>query len=156
MLRDIIRAVGLHRAVVSLTVLGVVTTAFLAYTASSPGEAVSLALLASIFQVLAGIVSVKGRADPNFVKSAIGRLADIGLKIRLAELKAQAAYEQGTPQIRREALGILSVTMSYLQEETRHAVEDWQNLNPEAVETLIQENGLSGKVTPQAQEAPNV
>jgi hypothetical protein len=156
MFSDVMRTVARNKAVLSLTALSIVTTAFLAYTASSPGEAVALAMLASICQILASIVSVKGRADPNFIKSAVGRLADIGVKIRLAELRAQTAYEQGTPQVRREALGILSVTMSYLQEETRHAVEDWNNLNPEAVGSLLSQHSRVSEVPPQPQEVPSV
>jgi hypothetical protein len=153
-MKDIIHAAVQRRAIVSLTALSVIVTAFLAYTASSPGEAVALALLASICQILAGIVAVKGRADPNFIKSAIGRLADIGVKIQVAELKAQTAYERGTAQERRETLGLLSVTMSYLQEEARHALEDWRNLDPEVVEKISQPNYNSGMVA-QPQEVSN-
>jgi hypothetical protein len=153
-MKDIIRAAGQRKAIVSLTALSIIVTAFLAYTASSPGEAVALALLASICQILAGIISVKGRADPNFIRSAIGRLADIGVKIQVAELKAQASYERGTAQERRETLGLLSVTMSYLQEETRHALEDWRNLDPEVVEKMSQPNYNVGMVA-QPQEVPN-
>lgn len=156
---DLACAVARNRAVVTLTVLGVVTTAYLAYTASSAAEAAALAILSSMCQVLASVASVKGRADPNFVKSAVGRLLDIGVKIRLAELRAQVAYEEGTPQARKETLGVLSVTMSFLQEETRHALEDWKNLDPETVETLEREEDTAAEALEASafpQEAPNV
>lgn len=139
MLKDFVRVINQNKAILSLTALGIITTAFLAYTASSPAEAVSLALLASICQILASIISVKGKADPNFIRSAVGRLTDIGVKIRLAETRAQSAYESGTGQQRKEVLGLLSVTMSYLQDETRHALEDWENLDPETVKAVASE-----------------
>jgi hypothetical protein len=49
--------------------------------------------------------------------------------------------------------------MSFLQEETRHALEDWKNLAPETVETLEQEEDTAAealKAPALPQEAPNV
>jgi hypothetical protein len=155
-MREIVHAIIQNKAIFGLTSLSIVITAFLAYTASSPGEAVALALLASICQIWASVVSVKGKADPNFIKSAVGRLADIGVKIQVAEVKAQVALECGTAQQRRETLGLLSVMMSFLQEETRHALEDWRNLDPEVVDKMAQVSDRSGVAVPQPQEASNV
>jgi hypothetical protein len=152
-----------------LTSSSIIILVFLAYVSASShpptvATATLLAVLSGVSQLASSLVSridkplacTRSHADSNFVKSAVARLASIGIQEQEAEQLAQKALEQGTSQSRREALGTLSVMMSTLQEQTRAAVRDWNNLAPDAVDTLIEEGRLATKdVAPLTQGAPN-
>jgi hypothetical protein len=61
----------------------------------------------------------------------------VGLKAQRAEVLAQQAYESGTAASRRESLGQVSVALSYIQEETAAAIEDWRHFHAEALCDLL-------------------
>jgi hypothetical protein len=156
--KDLLHAIHENMALINLTILSIAITAYLAYTASSPAEAVALALLASACQILAGVVAVRSskpdpsmiKVDPAFIKSALARLADIGVKGQAAWESSTFAREKGTAKDCREILGSIRVTMGFLQDEVRHALDDWKNLAPEVVISLEESSETGSSVAPSA------
>lgn len=144
-----------------MTALSIGIVGYLAYKSSSPlpptaAQATLLGLLSGIFQVWAGAIGAStGRADPNFVKSAVTRLTSIGVKAQAAEVTVQTAYESNDPITWQQALGKVSVTTSYLQEEIRGAVQDWKNLHPDAVQAMLDAGNDALSATPR-QESSSV
>lgn len=132
-----------YAAAATLIGLSIVITVYLAARGSSqrppsPAEAAALTILAGAFQILgAASISKQGRADPGHARSAVRRLLGIGIKAQKAELLAQSAYEKGNASIRREGLGQVSVALSYIQEETAAAIEDWNHIHADALRDLL-------------------
>jgi hypothetical protein len=124
---------------VSLAILG-----FLAFQSSSKNppsssQAVLLAVFAGITQVLAGYAGARG-APSVFVKSALMRLHKVADMAKAADEIAQSARKGGsTATEKREALGQVSVLLSYIQSNALDAVQDWINLRPDATENKPEE-----------------
>src|SRR5262249_27392379 len=124
----------------------------------------------------ASIVGANSKPDCKFVESAVRRLGQIGYKANMADLAiAQAAFEKKLPKNHRivlrstqsgaealeyleeyrASLGKLSVVLSFIQDEMKDAVRDWQNIHPEAVRlvTLNSVNNSAANPAPATQGA---
>jgi hypothetical protein len=130
--------------VIILTTLSLGIIAFLAYKSASnkppsAGEATLLAILAGIFQILAGIVTPVKGVSPTILKGALMRLYRISRKAKAADEIAQVAFAHGvSANDRRLALGEISALLSFIQDELDDAMRDWVNFHAEATGTPVQ------------------
>jgi hypothetical protein len=96
-----------------------------------------IALLAILAQLgSAWAFSGVGKADPGLAERSVARL--VGLATRASLAKAVAEKCRGTnPGVPasaiRQAMGELSVHLSYLEEGYLDAIDDWRVFHPDAV-----------------------
>jgi hypothetical protein len=83
------------------------------------------------------MVTKKGQVDPGHACSAVRRLLGVGIRAREAEVEAQQAYESFDPEIRKQTLGRVSALLSYIQADSKDAVEDWKYVHPQVVGELL-------------------
>lgn len=126
-----------------LLVASLVVTAILAVRSGaakppSPLEAWLLALAAATLQISAGFQFARvGRADPAHARSSVRQLQALGLRAQEARAIAEKAFEQGTAQGRRDALGQLSVYLSEIEEHAVLAIGAWSDFHSDAVAEMI-------------------
>jgi hypothetical protein len=100
-----------------------------------------IVLVSAVFQ-LAGARALhqEGRADPALARSAVIQLLAMARNAEEAESLAQEAFEFGNAGPRRDALGKLSVHLSYLQEQAIQSAETWNSIHSEALDDLFLED----------------
>lgn len=91
-----------------------------------------LAVIAVSFQITAAnLFAGYGKADKTHATQAIGRLLSLAAKINDAEEAASCGFERDmTSSRRRDVMGGLSVSLSWIAETVRLAVVDWVAFNP--------------------------
>lgn len=100
-----------------------------------------ITVISGLFQLAgASMLHREGRADPALARSAVGRLLSMARRAAEAERLAQDSFESGTASDRRDALGLVSVHLSYLQEQSLQAVDAWHDFHEEAVRELLTED----------------
>jgi len=124
---------ALATAGAGLTVL----LAFLSNQAKPPAASTQalIALLAILAQLgSAYAFSGVGRADPGLAERSVARLLALAARASFAKAAAEKCKEEspGAPAM-RQAMGEVSVHLSYLEEGYIEAIEDWRVFHPDAV-----------------------
>lgn len=100
-----------------------------------------IVLVTALFQFAgARALHQEGRADPALARNAVVQLLTMAKNAGEAESLAQEAFESGTAGSRRDALGKVSVHLSYLQEQSIQAAETWHSVHTEALKDLFSED----------------
>ncbi|MFI7494477.1 hypothetical protein ACH9D2_07125 [Kocuria sp. M4R2S49] len=118
-------------------------------SAQTQGTLAALALSAQLGA--SWVFSGLGRADPSMAERAISRLMTVGQRAADARIEVEKLHESKLTAVEsRNAMGRLSVTLSYLEEGYVEAIKDWEVFHPDAVEkarfkisseTEVQNNG---------------
>lgn len=97
-----------------------------------------LALLAISAQIgAAWVFNGEGKPDPTMARRSVARLVRLATRVEGARLQAQAASGKGTAAADvREAVGLLSVHLSYIEEGVVESIDDWRAFYSEAVEEV--------------------
>lgn len=134
-------AVGLLGAGIGFTVwLGVASASEEPVDQTTAGL---LVLVAGGFQLAgATVLHSVGKAEPSLARAAVRGLLLQVKRAQGAEEIAQVAFETGTAAERRQALGTVSVHLSYLAEGAVNAIGDWREFHERAVERLVEEEEL--------------
>lgn len=148
-----------HRATwgAALAALGFLVTVALAVLSSQPSPspasiALLLVLLAGILQFgSARLFHSVGRADPGLARSSVRRLLRMGQRAAQAESEVQSALEIGTVADQRDALGRVSVHLSYLQEGLMYQTQDWMEFHKRALWDVVNADDLSGETMGKAE-----
>lgn len=136
-----------------LVAVALIISVVLAVQGANAIVSLLLALLGGVFQVLAVIVaSSDGKADPTLARSHVRHLSAAKGRANEARIQAEAAREVPEQSVAewREVVGILSVQLSYIEENLVLAVEDWYDFSSDALKEVIrggqdeQDNGQSG------------
>jgi hypothetical protein len=123
-----------------------VLLAFLSNKANPPPASTQalIALTAILAQLgSAWVFSGVGKADPGLAERSVARLVGLATRASLAKTVAEKCRETnpGAPAM-RQAMGELSVHLSYLEEGYIEAIEDWRIFHSDAVERAERsENG---------------
>lgn len=142
-----------HRATwgAVLAVLGFFVTVALAALSSQPSPSpvstsLLLVLLAGILQFgSARLFHSVGRADPGLARSSVRRLMSMGQRASQAESEVQSALEIGTVADQRDALGRVSVHLSYLQEGLIYQTQDWMEFHEQALRSVVDADDFSSR-----------
>jgi len=125
----------------ALTLTGAALTVALAFlgNVSEPPSAAwqaFIAFLAIVAQIGAAIMFGKeGRTDPAFAQRSVSRLVGLAKRASEARETAELLAERGAPVGEvREAIGVLSVHLSYFEEGYLDAIDDWRTFHPDAVQ----------------------
>jgi hypothetical protein len=115
-----------------------VLLAFLSNQTKPPGASTQalIALLAILAQLgSAWTFAGAGKADPGLAERSVARLVGLATRASIARAMAEKCQEvnPGTPAM-RQAMGQLSVHLSYLEEGYIDAIDDWRVFHPDAVE----------------------
>jgi hypothetical protein len=103
-----------------------------------PGTAAVLTILAGLFQLLGAASAARAsKVDPGHARGAVTRLARIGLRAQRAEEIANVARESRNLVECREALGQISLLLSYVQEDAGDMVSDWKHFHPHTVQGIL-------------------
>jgi len=125
---------ALAAAGAGLTVL----LAFLSNQTKPPAASTQalIALLAILAQLgSAWAFSGVGKADPGLAERSVARLVGLAVRASLAKAMAEKCRETNPGvSAMRQAMGELSVNLSYLEEGYLNAIEDWRIFHPDAVE----------------------
>ena len=124
----------------ALAAVGAGLTVLLAFLSNrtQPPAASTQALIAllAIFAQLgsAWAFSGAGKADPGLAERSVARLVGLAARASLARAMAEKCREAnpGAPAM-RQAMGELSVQLSYLEEGYLNAIDDWRVFHPDAV-----------------------
>lgn len=115
-----------------------VVLAFLSNQTKPPAASTQalIALLAILAQLgSAWAFSGAGKADPGLAERSVGRLVGLATRASLARVMAEKSRETNPGvTVMRQAMGELSVHLSYLEEGYLDAIEDWRIFHPDAVE----------------------
>jgi hypothetical protein len=124
-----------------LALLGVGLTVLLAFLSnrSEPPAASTQALIA-LLAILAQLGSAwtfsgDGKADPGLAQRSVGRLVGLALRADSARQLTERMHAGGaTASEVKQAMGQVSVHLSYIEEGYLNAIEDWRVFHPYAVE----------------------
>lgn len=101
-------------------------------SAQTHGTLAALALLAQLGA--SWVFSGLGRADPSMTERAVSRLLTVGQRAANARSEVETLHESKLTAIEaRNAMGRLSVTLSYLEEGYVEAIRDWEVFHPNVV-----------------------
>lgn len=130
-----------QRSGIALAGLGGVLTILIAWLSSQreppPGSTQALiAMLALAAQgAAAWLFNSDGRADPGLAVRSVGRLVGMAQRAREARVAAEAMATPGPNASElRQASGVLSVHLSYIEEAFIDAIEDWRVFHPHVVQ----------------------
>ena len=124
-----------------------VLLAFLSNQTKPPAASTQalIALLAILAQLgSAWTFSGAGKADPGLAERSVARLVGLAARASLARAMAEK-FREASPgaSAMRQAMGEMSVHLSYLEEGYLNAVDDWRVFHPDAVKKAERsENGL--------------
>lgn len=102
-------------------------------SAQTQGSLAALALLAQLGA--SWVFSGLGRADPTMAERAVSRLITVGQRAATARSDVEALHERKiTLTEARNAIGQISVTLSFLEDGYVEAIRDWEVFHPSVVE----------------------
>jgi hypothetical protein len=114
-----------------------------AATEPTTAESIALVVLAGMLQLAGTVYGFGGgRADPTLARSAVRGLILIAKATEQTESLAQSAYESDSDKDQlREAMGQISVALSFIKEDTLDAIYDWHEFHRDALRELGVEDG---------------
>jgi predicted alpha/beta-fold hydrolase len=137
-----------HIVAVGLFLGGFALTIWLGVSGASTrpltGErAALLVVLAGFFQLGgASLLHKVGKAEPSLARTAVRALLRQARRAQQAEQVAQSAFETGSAAERTQALGAVSVHLSYLAEGAVESIAHWQEFHSQALEAVLKEEDL--------------
>jgi hypothetical protein len=91
------------------------------------------------------VVSGDGKADPGLARRSVGRLVALAARAEGARQVTEALRERGaTASEMKQAVGQLSVHLSYIEEGYLDAIEDWRVFHPDAVKKAERKQEIDG------------
>jgi 4-amino-4-deoxy-L-arabinose transferase-like glycosyltransferase len=135
----------------ALALLGAGLTVLLAFLGnrSEPPAASTQALIA-LLAIMAQVGSAwsfsgDGKADPGLARRSVGRLVALAARAEGARQVTEALRERGaTASEMKQAVGQLSVHLSYIEEGYLDAIEDWRVFHPDAVKKAERKQEIDG------------
>ncbi|MDQ0094811.1 hypothetical protein [Paeniglutamicibacter psychrophenolicus] len=101
-----------------------------------------LVLLGTVLQVGALLLaSSDGKADPTLARSHVRHLSAARNRVNRAKSLAEQARESELDiHAWRDTVGMLSVHLSYVEEDMVLAIEDWFDFSSEALKEAVEES----------------
>lgn len=131
-----------RRAGGALVISGAGLTVLLAFVGNvDEAPSASTQALLAFFAIAAQLggawtFSGEGRADPTLAQRSVSRLVRLAQRTAAARGQAEGLTTRGAgSEELRDGMGHLSVHLSYIEEGTVDAVEDWRVFHPRAVRT---------------------
>ena len=98
---------------------------------------VLLTVLAGILQYLgASMLNKSGKADPSLARASVRRLLQLAARAHAATANAQRVYEEGRAADLRLQMGVLSATLSFIEEDAVQAIADWREFHEDALDQI--------------------
>ena len=106
--------------------------------ATSPAAAALFVVIAAVLQFGASLLfSRAGRAEPAHARSSVAHLEELAQRAAAARAIAEGGHLKGVPAPTvREALGRVSVDLSWIESGLLRAIRHWIEVRPELADQL--------------------
>ncbi|MDA0564607.1 hypothetical protein LG943_09735 [Streptomonospora sp. S1-112] len=134
-----------------LVLLGFSLTVYLGFESGAEeqptrGTSALIAVLSGVFQFMgAARFHAIGKADPTLARASVRRLHKMILRANATRILSEKLAEYSNiPTKHKNALGMISVNLSWIEEGLLDAVDDWREFHGRALREIREDSSSEG------------